>query len=76
MCDGKKDNDDDDNNTVVKYVGIALAVAGVVVKLATLFSGSGNVDKMMKAPGQPGVTIPRNVFESDPSSYFRNLRKS
>ncbi|KAK9676031.1 hypothetical protein RND81_11G049100 [Saponaria officinalis] len=56
------------------YIGVALAVATAVAVL--LFSGFGNGDKMMKAPGQPGVKIPRNVFENDPSSYFRNLRKN
>ena len=28
---------------------------------------------MMKAPGRGGHLIPRTVFESDPSGYFRTL---
>ncbi|CAI9096423.1 OLC1v1032570C1 [Oldenlandia corymbosa var. corymbosa] len=33
----------------------------------------GGYNKMMKAPGR-NCRMPRNVFESNPKAYFRNLR--
>ncbi|CAH8387541.1 unnamed protein product [Eruca vesicaria subsp. sativa] len=55
---------------------IAMAVIGVVGAIAGLFSGMGSGPDMktMKAPGKDG-RIFREVFESDPKGYFRNLRK-
>ncbi|OIT36865.1 hypothetical protein A4A49_36404 [Nicotiana attenuata] len=35
--------------------------------------GGGRWGKTMKAPGR-NCRMPRNTFESDPRSYFRNLR--
>lgn len=70
------DNDRNVNGKkATSYFEIAIAVIGVVGAIAGLFfvMGSGPEKKTMKAPGKDGQIF-RDVFESDPKGYFRNLR--
>lgn len=79
-CDQPNKMSDNNSNAKGKedtsYIGTALAVIGVVGAIAGLFSGvgSGPERMTMKAPGKDG-RIFRDVFQSDPKAYFRNLRK-
>ncbi|EFH53151.1 hypothetical protein ARALYDRAFT_904655 [Arabidopsis lyrata subsp. lyrata] len=72
MSDNSNNNNDKEGTS---FLGTALAVIGVVGAIAGLFSGmgSGPNKKTMKAPGKDG-RIFREVFESDPKGYFRNMR--
>ncbi|XP_068669569.1 uncharacterized protein [Aristolochia californica] len=45
-------------------------IKGVVTSIFPCFSSG---ERMMRAPGRPGVWIPRDVFQSDPGEYFRLL---
>ncbi|KAK2983889.1 hypothetical protein RJ640_008048 [Escallonia rubra] len=63
------------------HVGAPFLIAAVVLitciwcckRLCRCCCGRGRVGKMMKAPGR-NLRMPRNVFESNPRSYFSNLR--
>ena len=72
----EKSKADPDDDKVSQYAAIGLGVAGAALVawgVSSLFSGE-KTSKMMKAPGRPGVVIPRDDFVSDPAAYFRNLR--
>ncbi|CAD5318049.1 unnamed protein product [Arabidopsis thaliana] len=73
MSDNDRNNNQKQDTS--SYLGTAMAVIGVVGAIAGLFSGmsSGLHKKTMKAPGKDG-RIFREVFESNPKGYFRNLR--
>ncbi|GAB2285149.1 hypothetical protein Dimus_019603 [Dionaea muscipula] len=61
-------------DTAAIVIGVAaVVVAGLV--LWGLSDSAGSSKKMMKAPGRDGHMIYRHVFERDPSSYFRDLRR-
>lgn len=55
---------------------IIMKVLPYIMKVLQYFGLFAPAVKMMKAPGQPGVQILREVFEKDAASYFRNLRNN
>ena len=58
---------------IFKMIGDAIRwFVGVIWNM--LFSNCPEPANMMNAPGQPGVRILRDVFEKNPSAYFRILR--
>ncbi|XXG52428.1 hypothetical protein AAC387_Pa03g0773 [Persea americana] len=54
---------------------VGLAAGAIYSLLASGSSNSNCSGKMMKAPGQKGVTIPRDDFEDNPQLYFSDQRE-
>ncbi|CAO2828368.1 unnamed protein product [Amaranthus hypochondriacus] len=59
---------------IYKMINFGIGVLSIVGAIWSMFSNCPVPPTMMNAPGQPGVRILRDVFEKDPSAYFRNLR--
>ncbi|KAG5532699.1 hypothetical protein RHGRI_027108 [Rhododendron griersonianum] len=62
-------------------IAAAIFIAGAVVLITCLrcccrccCRGRGRAPRMMRAPGRYPSRMPRDVFEGNPRSYFRNLR--
>ncbi|KAI8539371.1 hypothetical protein RHMOL_Rhmol09G0177700 [Rhododendron molle] len=59
-------------------IAAAIFIAGVVVLITCLRcccrGGRGRAPRMMRVPGRYPSRMPRDVFEGNPRSYFRNLR--
>lgn len=61
---------------VIKKIAIGAVIVLLGWGLCKLINDGGSVNrKMMKAPGRNGSHIYRDQFESNPSQYFRRLRR-
>ena len=66
---------EEERPTAVIAGGIAAAAAVIGTAAVVCLSFVGKPEKMMKAPGAPGETIARAVFEDNPKEYFANRRR-